>query len=172
MKIELKRISFSERQSEETNCFAADLYINGKKIGYAKNSGCGGPTDYHADINCTSEFTRANIELLAEAEAYCKSLPKVKYGDMEWEQSLEGVIDELLSAYLLERERKKIEKNYLKALCFGVPNSGSYRTISWKGKTLAQIDKINLQRTYDKVKSELKAGEVILNTNLKELGLI
>ncbi len=32
--------------SEETNCFVADLYINGKKIGYVKNDGRGGCTDY------------------------------------------------------------------------------------------------------------------------------
>ena len=30
MKIELKKIEFSERKSEETNSFVADLWCNGK----------------------------------------------------------------------------------------------------------------------------------------------
>ena len=165
MKIELKKISFSERMSEETNCFVADLYINGKKVGYCKNDGHGGCTDYH----CDSKEANAVIK---EAEAYCKALLKVKYTDIEWEQSLEGVIDDLLTEYLVAKERKKRVKMYEKGICFGIPNGSSYRTVYWKGRTLAQIDKIHLQSAYDKVKSELKEGEVILNTNIKELGLI
>ena len=46
MKIELKKISFSERMSDETNCFIADLYINGKKVGECNNDGRGGCTNY------------------------------------------------------------------------------------------------------------------------------
>jgi hypothetical protein len=165
MKIELKKISFSERMSQETNCFVADLYIDGKKVGQCNNDGHGGCTNYHGS-------TIADLDIIKKAEAYCKSLPKVKYGDMEWEQSLEGVIDDLLTEFLVAKEAKKREKMYLKAFCFGVPKSSSYRTVYWKGRTLAQIDKVNLQRAYDKVKSELKTGEVIFNTNLKELGLV
>ena len=72
MKIELKSIKFSEAMSEETNAFTANLYINGKKVGYCKNQGHGGCTDYNAD---EPKFRT----IIAEAEAYCKALPKTKW---------------------------------------------------------------------------------------------
>jgi len=39
MKVELKNVKFSEHMSEETNAFTADVYVDGKKCGYAKNDG-------------------------------------------------------------------------------------------------------------------------------------
>lgn len=167
MKIELKKIEFSERMSQETNCFVADLYINGKKVGFANNEGHGGPTDYHG-------ITPEDNKLIKEAEAYCKTLPNIKSEEFKFEypNSLENTIDELLGAYLLEKEAKKKEKAYLKAICFGVPNGHSYRTVYWKGRTLSQIPLPNLQKAVDDVRKQLKAGEVIFNTNLAKLGVI
>ena len=88
MKIELKNVKFSEAMSEETNAFTADLYINGKKAGYCKNTGQGGCTDYYGIEHYQSD-------IIKEAETYCKSLPKTKWKDMEFDQSLESVIDQL-----------------------------------------------------------------------------
>jgi hypothetical protein len=122
MKIELKKISFSERMSEETNCFVADLYINGKNVGSCKNDGHGGCTDYYGS-------TLEDQKIIREAEAYCKTLPKVKFTDMEWEQSLEGVIDDLLTAHLkanaVKKFNKKMQKKYASAICYGkITNNG------------------------------------------------
>ena len=44
MDIQLKSIKFSEHLSEETNAFTANLYVDGKKIGYCRNDGRGGNT--------------------------------------------------------------------------------------------------------------------------------
>jgi hypothetical protein len=166
MKIELKKISFSERMSDETNCFIADLYINGKKVGECNNDGRGGCTNYGGN-------TKEDNVLIAEAEKYCKTLPKVKSEKLKFEyaQSLESVIDDILTEFLVAKELKKKQKMFLKAFCYGVPNGYSYRTSSWTGRTLAQVDKITLQRAYNKIKSELKTGEVFLNTNLQTLGI-
>jgi hypothetical protein len=171
MKIELKKISFSERMSEETNCFVADLFINGKKVGECKNDGHGGCTDYHG-------ITKEDNVLIKEAEAYCKALPKVKYHDMIWEQSLEGVIDDLLTAHLkakdLQKFNKKMQKKYATAICYGkITNNGcEFATTYWKGRTLAQIPLDVLQKTYDNVKAtKLQNGDIILNDNLEALGV-
>ena len=69
MKIELKNVKFYESMSEETNCFEADVFINGKKIAYAKNTGQGGSTDYHVH-----DFKLHSV--LREAENHFLSLPK------------------------------------------------------------------------------------------------
>lgn len=168
MKIELKKISFSERQSDETNCFVADLYINGKKVGTCDNGGRGGPTDYHGD-------SPANNAIIKEAEKYCKALPKVRSEalDFEYDMTLEHFIDELLEAHLKGKEEAKRMKLYMKGICFGIPNGMSYQTVSWSGRTLAQIDKISLQRAYNDVKAKyIKGAVVVLNAdNLKALGV-
>lgn len=166
MKIELKRISFNERMSDETNCFVADLYIDGKKVGEASNEGHGGCTNYGSS-------TPEGRKLIAEAEKYCKSLPKVRSEalNFEYDMTLEHFIDDLLEAHLKEKEAKKKEKTYLKAICFGIPNGMSYRTVYWKGRTLSQIPLPNLQKAVDDVKAQLKTGEVIFNTNLVALGV-
>lgn len=168
MKIELKKISFNERMSDETSCFIADLYINGKKVGECKNEGRGGCTDYHGN-------TKADNVLIKEAEAYCKTiLNDLKYYD----QSLEGVIDDLLSDYIksneLKKFNKKMQKKYAMAICYGkiTSNGCEFATTFWKGRTLAQIPLINLQKAYDDVKAKkLLDGDIILNDNLEALGV-
>jgi len=177
MKIELKRISFSERMSEETNCFVADIYIDGKKIGSCKNDGRGGPTEYHGN-------TKADNELIEKAEAYCKTLPKVRsslgvpFGVLEYDMTFEGVIDDLLEAHLkakdLEKINKKMQKQYASAICYGkkLVNGYDFATTFWKGRTLAQIPLPYLQKAYDEVKAKkMQEGDVILNDNLEALGV-
>lgn len=42
----LKNLKFHEDMSEETGCFSADLYEDGKLLAHVKNSGHGGCNDY------------------------------------------------------------------------------------------------------------------------------
>jgi hypothetical protein len=46
-KIELKNLKYSEFASQETYCFEASIYIDGKKAGTVSNQGCGGCHSYH-----------------------------------------------------------------------------------------------------------------------------
>ena len=78
MKLELKNVKFYESMSEETNCFQADLFIDGKKIAYVKNTGQGGCTDYGVH-----DFKLQSV--LREAEAYCKTLPSVRDAERDFE---------------------------------------------------------------------------------------
>lgn len=166
MKIELKKISFHERMSEETNCFVADLYINGKKVGECKNEGHGGCTWYRANS------MEANL-LIREAEDYFKSLPKAKIEGLKFElqPTLEYAIDEQLEAYLKAKEVKKMEKYMQSAILFGVPNGYSHTIVKYK-VPLASIPKDILQAKINRIKAEnCNNGVKILNTNLNELGL-
>ncbi len=49
MHIELKNIKIHADMSEETTCFSASIYLNGKKVGTAKNDGRGGSNMYWWD---------------------------------------------------------------------------------------------------------------------------
>jgi len=151
--------------SEETNCFVADLHIDGKKVGYAKNNGQGGCTDYNA-------YTPEDHKIIAEAEVYCKTLPKTKFHDMEFDQSLESVIDEYFENWLNTKELKKFEKKMETGILVGSPdeNHSGYSYYNFK-MPLSKINKGHLQSSIMSIKNKLKNGEVILNTNLQALGL-
>jgi len=162
MKIELKKISFNERMSEETNCFVADLYINGKKVGYVKNDGRGGCTDYHGDSK------ESNV-LIREAEEYCKTLPKVKVEkhNFEYQPTLESMIDDQFENYLKAKEEKKVQKLFQTALVFGKPNGSSYKYMKFK-VPLSTIPMTKLVFYVAKLVNEnCHDGVVLLNTNFK-----
>ena len=71
MKLELKNIKVNLAFSEETTMFQADIYANGKKIGYAKNDGRGGSTWYNP--------YEGTFGLLRLAEAFAETLPSDFY---------------------------------------------------------------------------------------------
>jgi hypothetical protein len=168
MKIELKNIKINLTFSEETTMFMADVYVNGKKTAYANNDGRGGCTFYN------SYHAPNNDEDLRQAEAYCKSLPPMKYtfGDVEHEihMSLEHFIDKLVEEEEKKKEQKKLEKKMVDAILWGKPNGYSYTQVKFK-MPLAKIPLIQLQGVVNKYKTQLKEGEQFLNTNLEELGI-
>jgi len=49
MKFTLKKIRYMASLSQETSCYSADLYVDGKKIGEVANDGHGGPDSFHGD---------------------------------------------------------------------------------------------------------------------------
>lgn len=181
MKIELKKIEYNARLSEETNAFSADLYIDGKKAGIASNRGHGGPTEYQGT-------SKEGDELIRKAEEYCKALPPHKYrsGDKEYsfDMDLELFIDNLLDTYLEQKElqkfRNKMEKSMEFSIVIGIPDK-SFGTLSFK----SPIDMILVHprgpeilkdTIAGKVIPQLTEGKIVLNTNiperiLKEAGL-
>lgn len=162
MKIELKKISFYERMSEETNCFAADLYINGKKVGECKNDGQGGCTDYYGD-------SPEHNQLIREAEAFYKTQPKVKVEGLNFmhQPTLESAIDDLFENYLKAKEEKKIQKLFQIAIVVGKPKGASYRFIKFK-QPLSTIPMSKLVFYVAKIVNEhCHDGVELLNTNFK-----
>ena len=172
MNIELKSLRIYDRMSEETIAFTADVYVNGKKVAYAKNDGHGGSTYYHP-------YPNADRALLGAAEGYCKALPKEKAElcngkTFELEQSLETVIDAWVYRVYNEKAsaafKKKLEKNMIKGLCVGTPDR--YEIIWWKGVTIPQL--LQMERGKATLRAKLlqlrSEGKTVLNTNIpKEL---
>lgn len=95
MKIELKRFHHSERLSQETNAFSADVWINGKKVGAAENAGHGGNTNVHITPR----------ELREKVEAFCKPLLPAEYASFT--SGVEWFIDELVTAIIKAKDDKR-----------------------------------------------------------------
>lgn len=167
MKIELKKVSFSERMSKETNCFTADIYVDGKKVGYAENRGEGGNTDCRP-------YTKEQGVVLAKADEYCKTLPPITCVELDftYKQNLESVVDDLLTKWLVERDAKKLEKKVEKdckqGICYKSENG--YRIVTWKTHTLEDL--LKFEKGREAVKKSLQGleqrGEVVLNKNIPQ----
>ena len=101
MKVELKRLQISERLSQETTAFAADVWINGKKAGTAENAGHGGNTNVHITDPALRQTLRD----------YGKTIMPAEYnftpGD-EW------VIDDLVEKVRAAKETARIAKKTAK----------------------------------------------------------
>jgi len=162
MNLELKKVEFSERMSEETNCYCADLWVDGKKCAFVNNEGKGGDTYYRA-------HSAEMFELLKQAEAYALKQPEIvcKELDFSYDSDLGVIIDKLFEQWVEAKDQKKLDKMCKKGLAFGTPASYSY--ISWaSANSLKEISLEVLQKTYDEYK-----GKGCLNSpeQLTELGI-
>lgn len=66
--IAIDNFKYCDWMSEETNCFRADLILDGKTVGECSNEGHGGCANYHCYGN-TNEETRNNYALAREISA-------------------------------------------------------------------------------------------------------
>ncbi|TDX00459.1 hypothetical protein [Dinghuibacter silviterrae] len=173
MKIELKNIHRSEKLSEETSAFSANLYINDIKAGIASNRGQGGATMYIS-------FNEKGRQLIQQAEAWCSAQPQEKFTYKGKEYSnpvtLENFIDNLLAVHLqrknLEKFKRKLGKDTQKGIAFGIPDQ-EYQILHFKMPIKGILEAPNgyevLRNTIVKrVVPQMKEGEKILNTNIPE----
>lgn len=142
MQIELKKISVSERLSEETLAFTADLYINRYKAGFTSNNGHGGSTDY-------SHYDDKGRSLIKAAEEYCKSLPPDVHADilvdgkpMVIDMTLESFIDNLVGKHMEEKSTKafnrKLDKHAETGIVYGIENK-EFRVVKFLSRSIAEL---------------------------------
>jgi hypothetical protein len=98
MKLELRRVSYNARLSQETSAYAADIWVDGVKRGSVENDGRGG-----------ANLVRPG-SLADEIRAYCKTLPPVEYDFGPLPMSEDILFGRLLDAWLAERDLKKLLK--------------------------------------------------------------
>lgn len=128
MKIELKGVRYFPQMSDETSCFIASVYADGKRLGVVQNHGTGGPNDYDFGTS--------------ELEAYAKTLPpvKVEWSDKPMEMDLELLIGDLLEEWIRRREVMRLTKGVTTFRLKADPK-GQYRTISkpWSPEAKAHV---------------------------------
>jgi len=102
-RIELKNIKHLAGLSEETLCFQASLYIDGRKCGVVSNRGHGACHDY------------TDHDALERLSQYAATLPatSVTYGDetLWFKQTADGLIDEALNNALHAQDLRKLMRN-------------------------------------------------------------
>lgn len=156
-RLSIKNVEFSERLSEETNAFAADVYLDNKKFASAKNDGHGGSTFIQPYPN--------GREMYKEAEAYAEGLPKIKVSEtFSLDMNLEHAVDELFEQWLKTRDFKKgIVFKDKKGVSYLMKFNSALSTLL-KKPTGRKI----VQKRVDKIKAD---GGKVLNDNLKGIKL-
>jgi len=102
--VTVKNLKVCEYMSEETLCFTATVYVDGKRRGTAENRGHGGCTDIHP------------FELMQELIEYAATLPETQATlsggkSFEYAQTCESLVDDAVQAALREKDLKRILRN-------------------------------------------------------------
>lgn len=159
----------------------ADIYLDNRKVGYYNDDGWGGDVEIRWDNEATQKIffgllTQVNYAQLMFDNGWNFMKIEELNSHQQEECCLEAMIDAKEEDKAMEKFRKKMEKEMVNSLILGESlNSGSYRPVGWKGRTLAQV--ITAVGGPDKfislVKQQVKfkPGEKILNTNLEALGV-
>ena len=113
MNLEMKAIKFSEWASEETYCYQANVYLDGKPFAMVSNDGHGGCDREYSHNKFKGDY-RATMKKVDE---YFKSLPKRDVGKYDWapegfDESFEGWCHEQVTNFLIKKDVKRaLKKN-------------------------------------------------------------
>ena len=106
-KLELKNIEYYKRGSEETPCYNATVYVNGKKAVEVSNDGHGGSDRQFAYPQFMEEWDSHMVNFLQTLDQYCvKTFGTKKYEWGEVEIDLEHWCQDRLYDHL---EQKKLK---------------------------------------------------------------
>jgi hypothetical protein len=149
MKIELRRIQHFERMSEETNCYAADLYVDGVKVGEVGNDGHGGCDEQrvypYARLKEINDWCIANLPPISMAEFGMADIPC----------DLEQHCAKLLEDFLAE---KRIKRDLKAKAIFTVPGEKGLYQLPFKQKGRVYPNQV----IFDHIEKK-HPGAVILN---------
>ncbi|MES1915318.1 MAG: hypothetical protein MHM6MM_007287 [Cercozoa sp. M6MM] len=153
MKIELKSIKYAAFSSEETSCYQANLYVDGKKIGSVSNEGHGGCDNFYGDR-----------EAFDRADKWCRAnLPKWKLDcganpDEEHETDLEMHCATLLQNHLIKQDYQRTVR---KKLLIVYPDKQGVYQINHGGQVELTAAKLREQRPTAKVLNLLPLDEAL-----------
>ena len=105
--IELRKVKISDFASRETTCFEAEVWVDGKRIGWVGNDGRGG----------MHEADTAVYEIVGE---YAKTLPERPWGFTEgtYQPCFETVIDDLLTHHIRQKDVKSLMRKTAKYVLY------------------------------------------------------
>ncbi len=103
--IELKNLKYAAFASEETHCYEATLYVDGKAWGIVSNEGRGG-CDYFRGAN-----GRTNADMEALNKQIAATFPPYEFDGQSLPYDLEMICGELVDQWLIERDFRKAMKN-------------------------------------------------------------
>lgn len=137
--LELKNVKVHPDMSEETTCYSATIYVDGKKVGFAKNNGHGGEDLIDIQDRATAEA----LEDFAVAE--CERLGIFKKMEVIDDTTKYHIAVECLFGKMLadHEEEKWLRRQARTKILFRVEGDeeGAWRTLTSKGGVKTQADR-------------------------------
>lgn len=146
---------------------SADVYVDGIKTFYIFDGATGGESDH-------TVFNKVKYK---ELEVYVASLPArpividgIEYKDLEdnvvmMDYDIDQLVDEAHAEIEKQKAIKKRDKKMETCVLIGVKGADEYSYYNFKRK-LSEIPKDQLDKALQRIKSNLKEDEIILNNNL------
>ena len=136
--IQLKNIKHSEFASEETNCYQATVYVDGKRFATVSNQGFGGCDDVHPlDPYKWEDVEALEKRIKATYESTTHDLGNGKPFVME--PSLKGICGDLLTEWLITKDAKKTLK---KCTTFNDGKISTWGTVKSKAAAILHVQKV------------------------------
>tara|TARA_R100001129_G_C5247577_1_gene227382 strand:+ start:110 stop:628 length:519 start_codon:yes stop_codon:yes gene_type:complete len=123
--IELKNIKHSEFASEETHCYEASVYFNGKKIGVVSNHGHGASDDFDGDYKIWREL---EVRMKSDHPQY-----HLEWDDSWNDMSMEIWCGEQVNRFLSHKDFKKYMKSKVVFIDPTSDKPNAVRYFSFKG---------------------------------------
>ena len=126
MKLELKNIKHTEWASEETHCYQASLYVDGKPFAIVSNDGRGGCDRDYAHPKFKGDY----FDMFRSVEAHFKSLPNdpSEWNEDGMEQCLEFWCADQVNDWLSARELKRMMRTQILFQKEGEEEAGVFGT--------------------------------------------
>jgi hypothetical protein len=106
MNVELRKVKYNEKMSDETSCFSAEVWMDGKKLADVSNRGCGGGNDYYSGhVSEWDKFVK-----------WCNSQPPVVSYGMTLPMNADLYIGDLFDAWLVKDDVRR-QQAQLKRWC-------------------------------------------------------
>ena len=148
IKVELRNVKYAAFASQETSCFEATVYMDGRKSLTVRNGGTGGD-NYWYDI-----IPGATKEL----KAYAATLPPVDYDGTKLDMDAGLLVGELLDAWLVERD---VKRKLAKSVCFTKKGAVGVFTFSVKYSPDVAAQIRTKRSDIDKILQELPLTEAV-----------
>ena len=126
MKLELKNIEHTAWASEETHCYQASLYVDGKPFALVSNDGRGGCDRDYAHPKFKGDY----FDMFRSVEAHFKSLPNdpSEWNEDGMEQRLEFWCADQVNDWLSARELRRMMRTQILFQKEGEEEAGVFGT--------------------------------------------
>ena len=108
MKIELKNLKINERMSEETTCFSATVYVDGKRAFEACNRGHGGPNEYHGDYEAAQKYAASLPPYVMKEEGETCEEMTIRSLPYDLDMLIDDLINDAQYEKLIKRDLKYV----------------------------------------------------------------
>lgn len=129
--IELRGIQYNSRMSEETNCYSAMVFVDGKHVFDASNHGHGGCDNFHP---IKGGWTMQQIwDFDAKIKAESPGRPNTFDASLIMKDDLEIIFGEILTEWLILKDLKRPMRSKILFVLPGEKVTEGVRQIGYKG---------------------------------------